>query len=304
MINITEWIGKTLTREVGTDVAINVTILSENEVVYQFVGIKDGTNDEPVVTKLEIAFDAIESVEDYSFTDGLATRFFLFEFEEADSLLSLENINKGEILMNKAQVMEALTKKELGFSEIHSDKDLKPFSEALHHYLFDSGVNIPLSEFTEGEWTPFVDEDGEFGAKATVSIKNLEIQVKMVVFAHFQRDYYIEVVEEPSKQETRIANVDAILLQTEWESGLHKKDIQWISERLSEEEEYVPFYTSENNSSAHGFIKVTALENYDGNPEPIERFVNNIIGDLEKETEDKYYTMENGISLYIGYSLA
>jgi len=67
---------------VATNVDLQIRVLSESEVEYQFVGLDDGTQDTPVITKLEVAFGEIDCVEDYSFTDGIASRFFLFQFEE------------------------------------------------------------------------------------------------------------------------------------------------------------------------------------------------------------------------------
>lgn len=80
MTNIRELIGKELSLEVAETVNLNIKVLSESEVEYQFVGTDDGTKDTPVITKLEMAFDDIEGIEDFSFSDGIATRFFLFQF--------------------------------------------------------------------------------------------------------------------------------------------------------------------------------------------------------------------------------
>jgi hypothetical protein len=82
MTNVRELIGKELFLEVATGVELHIKVLSESEVEYQFIGTDDGTKDALVLTKLEVAFDDIDSIEDYSFTDGIASRFFLFQFEE------------------------------------------------------------------------------------------------------------------------------------------------------------------------------------------------------------------------------
>ncbi len=79
--NINEIIGKKLSMEVATDeTMLNIEIINENKVKYQFVG-EDGTKDDEVITDLEVKFDDIDNVYDYSFHDGIATRFFLFMFE-------------------------------------------------------------------------------------------------------------------------------------------------------------------------------------------------------------------------------
>lgn len=77
--NIKELIGKQLTMEVAADVNLNIEVLNDKEIKYQFIG-SDGTKDEPVITNLAVKYDNIDSVFDYSFTDGIATRFFLFQF--------------------------------------------------------------------------------------------------------------------------------------------------------------------------------------------------------------------------------
>lgn len=80
MTDINEIIGKKLSLDVAEDVKLNIVVLNEEEVMYRFVGSDDNAKDSPVVTKLEIAYDDIEGIKDYSFTDGIATRFFLFQF--------------------------------------------------------------------------------------------------------------------------------------------------------------------------------------------------------------------------------
>lgn len=79
--NIEQVIGKRLVLEVSTDTYLYLEVLNDKEVKYQFVGKDDGTKDAPVVTKLEIVHDHIEDIVDYSFWDGVGTRFFLFQFE-------------------------------------------------------------------------------------------------------------------------------------------------------------------------------------------------------------------------------
>lgn len=80
MTNLTELIGRELSVGVAESVDLKIKVLNEKEVQYQFIGTNDGTKDTTIITNLEIAYDDIECVEDYSFTDGIATRFFLFQF--------------------------------------------------------------------------------------------------------------------------------------------------------------------------------------------------------------------------------
>lgn len=80
MTVIEKVIGKKMSMDVSEDVKLNIVVLNEKEVKYQFVG-DEGTKDVPVIAPLEISHDDLFGVTDYSFTDGIATRFFLFQFE-------------------------------------------------------------------------------------------------------------------------------------------------------------------------------------------------------------------------------
>lgn len=90
--NIDLVIGKKMWMEVAEGVKLIIEVLNDKEVKYQFVG-DDGAKDAPVVTKLEIVHDHIEDVVDYSFWDGIATRFYLFQFEPIDE--ADKTINEG-----------------------------------------------------------------------------------------------------------------------------------------------------------------------------------------------------------------
>lgn len=82
--NIKEVIGKNMKMEVAQDVELHIEVINDKEVKYQFVGLDDGTKDPEFTTKLEIKYDDIFGETDYSFTDLLGGRFFLFQFEEVD----------------------------------------------------------------------------------------------------------------------------------------------------------------------------------------------------------------------------
>lgn len=89
MTDIKKMLNKTFSMEVAENTYLLIQVLNEKEVRYQFVGTDEErgyTEDEPIVTNLEKAFDDIEGVEDYSFTDIAGSRFFLFQFEEMENL--------------------------------------------------------------------------------------------------------------------------------------------------------------------------------------------------------------------------
>jgi len=80
-------IGKKLKMEVATDVELEITVENEQSIVYQFVGADEKGNrseDAAVRTKLEIAHDDIDGVDDYSFKDKLGGQFFLFQFDKCE----------------------------------------------------------------------------------------------------------------------------------------------------------------------------------------------------------------------------
>ena len=95
---------------------------------------------------------------------------------------------------------------------------------------------------------------------------------------------------------------DVILLQTELESGLTKETLKSLLSKLENDFEYIPFTTSENNSSAHGFVKRDTLEELNWNEKKIGDFVKRIIGDLDMENEDNVYMIDSNIKAYIGYA--
>lgn len=133
---------------------------------------------------------------------------------------------------------------------------------------------------------------------AVLTISPLELEVHVTAYHHRQWDYYINDIKDVTYYRN---DFDVILLQTPLEDGLDKDSIQLIASMLQNGQGYILFTTSENNSSAHGFIKATALEELNWKTESVEKFVKEIIGDVEKETQNGVYEMENGLSIYIGY---
>ena len=95
---------------------------------------------------------------------------------------------------------------------------------------------------------------------------------------------------------------DAIFTQTELEAGLNKENLTFLMNMMDTNEEYIPLNVCENNSSAHGFIKTSVLEEmFSGDTSVIEEFTKKVIGDSSIESLDGHYTIGSDVSLYIGY---
>lgn len=86
--NLNEMYDKEYMMEVATDVVAIIKVLNEKTVLYQFISFDEEGHimkDAECVTDLEVAYDEIEGRSDYSFFDGIATRFYLFTFEPVES---------------------------------------------------------------------------------------------------------------------------------------------------------------------------------------------------------------------------
>lgn len=203
--------------------------------------------------------------------------------------------------MNKEQVKTLLI--EQGYdNEIYSDEAVD-HETALLEFLSEKGIEVSLLDLSEKAEAPFIDADSIAGIRAVVTIGSLNLDVHMVAFHHQKWDYYINEVKETEKT-ISAPDTDVILLQNELEGGLNQKSIHFLTSMMKERVEYIPFSTADNNSSAHGFIRASTLEEQDWDSNEIESFVKEIIADMEKENENGYYEMPNGITLYIGYSVA
>lgn len=200
--------------------------------------------------------------------------------------------------MEKEQVQNLLSVQDWD-TEIYSDNVLD-HTKALSAFLEENNLSIRSANLTEKVGIPFIDEDSVAGVKAVLNIPPLDLEVHIVAYHHRQWDYYIEEVRN-SPSDASEKNVDVVLLQTPLESGLNQESILSIANSLQPGEEYIPFSTSENNSSAHGFIRATVLEELDWQANKIEEFVKEMIGDMEKESENGFYEMDNGLCIYIGY---
>lgn len=211
--------------------------------------------------------------------------------------------------MEKEQVKTLIM--EQGYdNEIYSDEAVD-HENALIEFLTEKGLEVVPTDLKIEIGHAFVDADSVAGIRAVVTILPYALDVHMVAFHHRQWDYYINEVKDSdggdnvefalSESKETTPTPDVVLLQTELEGGLNKNAIHQLTSMLPEKIEYVPFSTADNNSSAHGFIRASTLEQLDWISDDIEAFVQEIIGDVEKETADGYYTMQNGITLYIGY---
>jgi len=172
------------------------------------------------------------------------------------------------------------------------------FQDALIEFLNEQKVFLHMDDLSVKVDAPFIDSDCVAGVRAVVSILPLEIDVHMVAFHHAEWDYYINEVQDMVKP----CFHDIVLLQTELESGLNLLSLNRLLPLLDPTEDYIPFSTSANNTSAHGFIKANVLEQLDWVDDTIQTFVNNIIGDLVNENPHGIYSMENGTSFFIGYA--
>jgi len=201
--------------------------------------------------------------------------------------------------MDKIQVRELMTNHDRD-AEIYTDETLN-HKEALVDFFEEKGFTVSPSDVIEKIGIPFIDEDSVAGVPAVMTISPLGLEVHVTAYHHRQWDYYINDIKDVTSCYHK-NNFDMILLQTPLEEGLEKDSIQLIASILQNGQGYISFSTAENNSSAHGFIKATALEELDWKTESIEKFVKEMIGDLVKETQNGVYEMENGLSIYIGYA--
>lgn len=203
--------------------------------------------------------------------------------------------------MNKEQVKTLLIEQG-NDNEIYSDESVD-HETALLEFLSEKGVEVSPLDLLEKVEAPFIDADSVAGVRAVITIVSLNLEVHMVAFHHKNWDYYINEVKE-SEKTVSVPDTDVILLQNELEGGLNQKSIQFLASMMNDDLEYIPFSTADNNSSAHGFIRASTLEAQDWDSTEIQSFVKEIIGDMEKENENGYYQMPNGITLYIGYAVA
>lgn len=186
--------------------------------------------------------------------------------------------------------------------EIYSNGDTLDFAGAVIHFFGEKGVDLSPDDLTYETSELFVDSDAQVGLNAVVTILSLELDIHMVAYRRTKWDYYINEVK---KSEFKIVagSYDVILLQNELESGLNLASTKHLVTLMEKDAEYIPFSTEENNSSAHGFIKASTLEENDWDASEIDEYVRKIIGDMDNENQDGVYEMDNGIRLYIGYSL-
>lgn len=97
--------------------------------------------------------------------------------------------------------------------------------------------------------------------------------------------------------------LDAVFLQKELDDGLTRQETIGLIMMLDPEAQIVPINTTENNSSANGFVTLDGLDKIDGNEEMLLGFVRDILDDIDKETPDGIYEIEGGLRLWIGYDV-
>lgn len=84
MTNVEMLVGKKLTMEVCEGTVLNVEVVGEDIITYQFVGIEDGTSDDLILSALEIKYDDIEDAVDHCFTTEFGSTYFLHQFDEVE----------------------------------------------------------------------------------------------------------------------------------------------------------------------------------------------------------------------------
>lgn len=97
--------------------------------------------------------------------------------------------------------------------------------------------------------------------------------------------------------------LDAVFLQKELDDGLTRQEIIGLIMMLDPEALMVPINTTENSSSANGFVTLDGLDKIEGNEEMLLGFVQDILGDMDKEKPDGMYEIEGELRLWIGYDV-
>ena len=99
--------------------------------------------------------------------------------------------------------------------------------------------------------------------------------------------------------------VDIAVMEVQEDRGITINDINYLLNKMDEKEndkgEYYPIIVDHPNGTSYaiGFIKKSVLDIFGGTSDEIERFIQEIINDVTKETEDHIY-QHHDVSFYIG----
>lgn len=88
----------------------------------------------------------------------------------------------------------------------------------------------------------------------------------------------------------------AVGMMVPLEDGLKKEQISMLLSMLPDDGEFIPFETSENNSSIIGFISTEA---YDEHFQSLISLAQELCEDWNKEGEDKIYRTKSGLEVFI-----
>lgn len=100
--------------------------------------------------------------------------------------------------------------------------------------------------------------------------------------------------------------IDIAVMEVQEDRGITINDINYLLNKMDEKEntkgEYYPIIVDHPNGTSYaiGFIKKSALDIFGGTLDEIERFIQGIINDVTKETEDHIYH-HHDVSFYIGW---
>ena len=144
MTNVEELLGKVLTMEVSESIELVIEVLDGMMVAYQFAGKDDGTADQPVLTKLEVAYDDIEDVEDYCFTTQLGSTYFLHQFEEI--VETKQHIELALSVLRSEQYNLLQQLKESGLQDTQEEEGILEEIQTLAHAIWDIREKFGLVE--------------------------------------------------------------------------------------------------------------------------------------------------------------